>query len=94
MIAVSGRLSRRASAARAGRQTRRRTAVNPLGQHRELRRSQHDRASGRMKTRAPVDLNGGADDMNSAANRALLAERQLWRAAVDEDGHYSFAVPL
>jgi hypothetical protein len=29
-----------------------------------------------MKTPAPVDLNGGADDINSAAKRGLLAERQ------------------
>jgi hypothetical protein len=47
-----------------------------------------------MKTRAPVDLVGGAGDMNSAATRALPAERWIWRAMADEDGHYSFAVAL
>ena len=86
MIAVSGRLSRRIG--RASRlQTRRRTPVNPLGQYRELRRSQRDRAAGRMKTRAPVDLVvvGGAGDMNSAAKRALLDERQIWRTRHDSN---------
>jgi len=39
-----------------------------------------------MKTRAPVDLVVGDGDMNSAATRALLAERQIWRTPVDEDG--------
>jgi len=43
-----------------------------------------------MKTRAPADLVGGASDMNSTATRALLAERQIWRATADEDGQYLF----
>jgi hypothetical protein len=47
-----------------------------------------------MKIRAPVDLVGGVGDMNSAAKRALLAERQIWRATADEDGQYLFAVAL
>jgi hypothetical protein len=38
-----------------------------------------------MKTRAPVDLVVGAGDMNSAATRALLAERQIWRTRHDSN---------
>jgi len=47
-----------------------------------------------MTTRAPVNLVGGVGDVNSAATRALLAERQIWRATADEDGQYLFAVAL
>jgi hypothetical protein len=38
-----------------------------------------------MKTRTPVDLVGGAGDMNSAAKRALLDERQIWRTRHDSN---------
>jgi 5,10-methenyltetrahydromethanopterin hydrogenase len=47
-----------------------------------------------MTTRAPVNLVGGVGDMNSATTRALLAGHQIWRATVDEDGQYLFAVAL
>jgi len=47
-----------------------------------------------MTTRAPVNLVGGACDMNSAAKRALLAGHQIWCATADEDGQYLFAVAL
>jgi hypothetical protein len=36
-------------------------------------------AGARLKTRAPVDIVGGAGDMNSAATRALPAEPDLVR---------------
>jgi hypothetical protein len=53
--------------------------------------SAYSGAGVQMTTRAPVNLVGG---VNSATTRALLAGHQIWRATVDEDGQYLFAVAL
>jgi len=56
--------------------------------------SAYSGAGVQMTTRAPVNLVGDVGDVNSATTRALLAGHQIWRATVDEDGQYLFAVAL